>query len=182
MRIGNQDNQELVQEAMQYLPSLYRFAMSLVRRPGDAEDLVQETYLRAFRSAWSLRPESNIRNWLFTILHNIWRNERRHQASGPTFIAIDGNEELPVESRERDASPYLTLVRKDEQNEVRRALESLPARYREMIILRDLEGFSYQEIAGILDCPAGTVMSRLARAREQLREEVMGRRALASRR
>ncbi|MBI4854533.1 MAG: sigma-70 family RNA polymerase sigma factor [Acidobacteria bacterium] len=158
------------QVALEHLDALYGFAMVLTRNQTEAEDLVQETYLRAMRAFGQLVPDSNLKSWLFTIMRNIWRNQIRHIRSGPQFVEISSDELQSNSSAyfESDQDPHMLLVRKVEQETVRAAIEKLPEHFREIIVLRDLENFSYQQIANILDCPAGTVMSRLARARTQL--------------
>ncbi|HKP85890.1 MAG TPA: sigma-70 family RNA polymerase sigma factor [Blastocatellia bacterium] len=159
------------QAALEQVDALYGFAMMLTRNPTEAQDLVQETYLRAVRAFGSLVPDSNLKRWLFTIMRNIWLNQLRHSRSGPRFVEIDAEDEGNVQWFDYlAADPHIVFVRKLEREEVRHAIESLPAPYREVVVLRDIEGFSYQEIAGILGCPAGTVMSRLGRAREKLRQ------------
>src|SRR5262249_46726096 len=161
------------QAALEHLDALYGFAMTLTRDRIDAEDLVQETYLRAVRAFGGLYADSNLKGWLFTIMRNVWLNQLRHSKTGPLFVELDGEQhELTEPTEGRD--PYDALVVKLERDEVRAAIDSLPVHYREVVVLRDLEGFSYQEIAGILGCPAGTVMSRLGRAREKLRSLLEG--------
>jgi RNA polymerase sigma-70 factor (ECF subfamily) len=145
--------------------SLYRYARSLTREPALAEDLVQEAYRRALASERRPMPltEDSTRAWLFTIVRNLWHNELR-QRNRWAGCAV------PVE--EADASLEsldVQLTRKLLQSEVRHAIDMLQEAHREVILLRDIEGLSYAEIAQILDCPCGTVMSRLARARESLR-------------
>ena len=158
------------QEALRHLDALYGFALALTHDRTEAEDLVQETYLRAARAFGRLMPDSNLKSWLFAIMRNIWRNQLRHAHSGPQFVEIDTEEASRIEWLDRAApDPHAVLVEKVERAQVRAAIASLPAPYREVIVLRDLEGFTYQQIAAILQCPAGTVMSRLGRAREQLR-------------
>jgi RNA polymerase sigma-70 factor, ECF subfamily len=130
---------------------------------------VQETYLRAVRAYAARATDGDLKGWLFTIMRNIWLNQIRHSRSGPRFVELSGEEESRPAWASTPNDPYLTLIAKMEQQEVHEAIESLPVRYREVVVLRDLEGFSYQEIALILGCPAGTVMSRLGRARERLR-------------
>jgi RNA polymerase sigma-70 factor (ECF subfamily) len=145
--------------------------MMLTRNPTEAQDLVQETYLRAVRAFGSLVPDSNLKSWLFTICRNIWLNQLRHSRSGPRFVEIDAEDEGGLQWLDHlAADPHIVFVRKLEREEVRNAIESLPAPYREVIVLRDIEGFSYQQIASALGCPAGTVMSWLGRAREKLRQ------------
>ena len=162
------------QAALGHLDALYGFAMTLTRNQTEAEDLVQETYLRAVRAFGRLLPDSNLKGWLFAIMRNVWLNQLRHARSGPRFVELDGEEEGQVEWPGHLADdPHIVYLRKLENQEVRAAIDSLPDIYREIIVLRDIEGFSYQQIAGILGCKAGTVMSRLGRAREKLRRLLM---------
>jgi RNA polymerase sigma-70 factor (ECF subfamily) len=159
-----------LQIALEQLSALYGFAMTLTHEQTAAEDLVQETYLRALRSFDKLAPDSNHKSWLFTIMRNVWLNEVRHAHSGPRFVDLDSDESDAREIADNNrSSPHVVFMRKITREEVRSAIESLPLQYREVVVLRDLEGFSYQEIASILNCPAGTVMSRLGRARQRLR-------------
>jgi RNA polymerase sigma-70 factor (ECF subfamily) len=156
--------------ALEHLDALYGFAMVLTRNQVEAEDLVQETYLRAIRAFGRLMPDSNLKSWLFAIMRNTWLNQLRHTRSGPQFVEIDAEEEDRVQWLDALADdPLRVYLRKVEREEVRGAIDRLPGLYREIIVLRDIEGFSYQQIARILVCPAGTVMSRLGRAREKLR-------------
>src|SRR5262245_55786495 len=155
--------------ALEHLDALYGFAMTLARDRIDAEDLVQETYLRAVRAFGGLYTDSNLKGWLFTIMRNVWLNQLRHSRTGPLFVELDGEGPERASASGPEGDPYAALVSKLTRDEVRAAIESLPVHYREVVVLRDLEGFSYQEIANILGCPAGTVMSRLGRAREKLR-------------
>jgi RNA polymerase sigma-70 factor (ECF subfamily) len=158
------------QASLEHLDALYGFAMALTRNRTEAEDLVQETYLRAMRAFGQLMPDSNLKGWLFTILRNVWLNQLRHARNGPQLVELDAGQESPAHWLDRAASdPHLLLLQRVEREQVRAAIRRLPRNHREVIVLRDLEGFSYQEIAGILRCPAGTVMSRLGRARENLR-------------
>jgi RNA polymerase sigma-70 factor, ECF subfamily len=157
------------QLALEHLDALYGFAMSLTRNQTEAEDLVQETYLRAVRAFGQLIPDSNLKSWMFAIMRNVRLNQLRHARVGPNFIELDAQEESNGYRDETSQSPYEVYISKLERQEVRAAIESLPLVYREVVLLRDIEGFSYQEIATILECPAGTVMSRLGRAREKLR-------------
>jgi RNA polymerase sigma-70 factor (ECF subfamily) len=150
--------------AVACLDGLYAFALSLCRDRATAEDLVQETYVRALRALRKPEPHESLRPWLFTILHNVWRNQRRRPApvSLEEFAAAgslpDGGPD-PGESLDREAAA----------ERVREAIAALPEAFREVVMLRFAEGFSYQEIAAVLSCPAGTVMSRLARARALIR-------------
>jgi RNA polymerase sigma-70 factor (ECF subfamily) len=163
------------QAALEHLDSLYGYALILTRDQTAAEDLVQETYLRAVRAFGQLMANSNLKSWLFVIMRNAWLNQLRHNRSGPRFVELDDEELGFVHLNDRlSEDPHVVYLRKLEREQIRVAIADLPELYREIIVLRDLEGFSYQEIATMLECPAGTVMSRLGRARAKLR------RALAS--
>ena len=152
------------QAALEHIDALYGYAMALTRNAIEAEDLVQETYVRA--AGASNRPDSDgLKSWMFVIMRNAWLNQLRHVNSGPRFVDLDGNESV-----EMCNNPHVVYLRKLEREQVRKAIESLPDAYREIVVLRDIEGFTYQEIATVLNCPAGTVMSRLGRARGKLRK------------
>ena len=155
------------QAALEHLDALYGYAMTLTRDTTEAEDLVQETYLRAASAVNRPNGDSNLKGWLFVIMRNAWLNQLRHKNSGPRFVDLEPNEQPVDEAQE---SPHVVYLRKLEREHVREAIESLPDAYREIVVLRDIEGFTYQEIAMVLNCPAGTVMSRLGRARGKLRK------------
>ena len=156
--------------ALACLNGLYGYAMSLSHNQAEAENLVQETYLRAVRACDQLAPGSNLKSWLYAILRNIWLNEIGHRNSGPRFVEMDDEEQSDVINQVRsDDDPHAEYVAKVERDSLRAALRQLPLQFREVLVLREFEGLSYQEIAEILQCPAGTVMSRLGRAREKLR-------------
>jgi RNA polymerase sigma-70 factor, ECF subfamily len=144
--------------------SMYRYARSLSRDPDLAEELVQEACRRALSSVHKPSPltEDNTRAWLFTIVRNLWHNELRHRSrwagSAEPLDGVAGSESLDAH-----------VARKLLQSEVRHAIDMLHVDHREVILLRDIEGLSYAEISRVLDCPCGTVMSRLARARQSLR-------------
>lgn len=158
------------QAALEHIDALYGYAITLTRDQTEAEDLVQETYLRAVRAFGQLVPNSNLKGWLFVIMRNAWLNQVRHTRNGPRFIELDNEQEDLARWPDQLArDPYVVYLRKIELQEIKQAIESLPRLYREIVVLRDIEGFSYQQIATLLDCPAGTVMSRLGRAREKLR-------------
>ena len=152
-----------------YIDGLFGYAMVLTRNPAEAADLVQETYVRALKARASLRPGSNVKSWLFTILRNIWLNQLRHKRTAPEIVDLEAHQDIADVAIETSKDPHAQYVRKMEQEMVRKAIQQLPAEFREIIILREYEELSYQEIAALLDCPAGTVMSRLARARSKLR-------------
>lgn len=150
--------------------ALYRYARSLSRDPGVAEELVQETFRRALAASYKPAPatEENTRAWSFVILRNLWRNEVRLRNRWTASSAL--LDSLTTESEPLD----LQVSRKLLRSEVRHAIDMLPESFREIVVLRDIEGMSYSEIAAVLGCPIGTVMSRLARARATLRRVLCG--------
>jgi RNA polymerase sigma-70 factor, ECF subfamily len=154
----------------EYLDGLYGYAVVLSRNSAEAEDLVQETCLRALRGAEGLRSEDSAKSWLFTILRNVWLNQLRHRRSTPELIELDADGNSVYEPADTTQDPHADYVSQIERQHVRSAIQHLPVEFREIIILREYEELSYQQIAAILGCPAGTVMSRLARARSKLRE------------
>jgi RNA polymerase sigma-70 factor (ECF subfamily) len=149
--------------AVEHLDGLYGFALSLCRDRVTAEDLVQETYLRALRAPRKAEPGPGMKSWLFAILHNVWRNELRRR--GPASRVDEWVEQIPSD----EPDPLATVDRQQAGSRVLAAIDQLPDPFREAIVLRCVEGFSYQEMAQVVGCPAGTVMSRLARARALLR-------------
>jgi RNA polymerase sigma-70 factor (ECF subfamily) len=153
---------------------LYGYAMVLSRDRTEAEDLVQETCFRAVKAIESLQPGSNAKSWLFTILRNIWLNQVRQRRTAPRMLELDVDESTLGMAVEASKDPYALYVSKVERDQVRRAIQQLPDEFREIIVLREYEELSYQEIATLLDCPAGTVMSRLGRARSKLRSLLSG--------
>jgi RNA polymerase sigma-70 factor, ECF subfamily len=154
----------------EYLDGLYSYAMVLSRNPAEAEDLVQETCLRALRAMERLRPDSNVKSWLFTILRNIWLNQLRQRTTVPDVVDLDSDEYGADRVVDSSKDPHAAYVSGLEREQVRHAIEQLPLEFREIILLREYEELSYEEIAAMLQCPAGTVMSRLARARSKLRD------------
>ena len=155
---------------IEHIDGLYGYALVLAKNRTDAEDLVQETYLRAIRAMGRLRDDSNVKGWLFTILRNIWLNEVRQRRKAPETVDVETDERTSVLVDESTESPHDVYVGNLERHHVRKAIQQLPEEAREVILLREWEGLSYQEIATVLDCPVGTVMSRLARARSKLRD------------
>jgi RNA polymerase sigma-70 factor (ECF subfamily) len=154
----------------EYLDGLFGYAMVLSRNSAEAEDLVQETCLRALRSMDRLRSDGSAKGWLFTILRNIWLNQLRHRRTAPEPVELDADGNGAREPVDATQNPYADYVSQIEREQVRAAIQQLPVEFREIIILREYEELSYQEIAAILECPPGTVMSRLARARSKLGE------------
>lgn len=175
---GNRGTSSWQSEALQLLDALYGFAMTLTHSKAESEDLVQETYMRAIQHYDRLRPDSNLKAWLFTILRNVWLKKLRHGRSAPEFIPFDENDLAipPVEQND----PQAVLFRIWERDEVRSALTKLPRHFAEIVVLRDIEGFSYKELAQVLDCPVGTVMSRLARARTRFKQVLCDQRTPAA--
>lgn len=153
-------------EALGYLDALYGTALRLTRDRADAEDLVQDTYVKAFRFAGSFERGTNLKAWLFTILHNTYRNRRRHGSRDP----VDVDSELVEAAAEAGTarSPEAILLRATIDADLQAALDALPEQYREAVWLRDVEELTYQEIATAVDVPIGTVMSRISRGRRLL--------------
>ena len=169
---GNSDK-ELTVDFSEYLNGLYGYAVVLSRDRTQAEDLVQETCLRALRAIERLRPDSNIKSWLFTILRNIWLNQLRQSRTAGEVVELDLDENSANQAVDTAKDPYAAYVSNVERDQVRRAIEQLPLEFREIILLREYEELSYEEISSLLECPPGTVMSRLARARSKLRDMLL---------
>ncbi|WP_213807493.1 sigma-70 family RNA polymerase sigma factor [Granulicella sp. dw_53] len=155
--------------SIEHIHGLYSYAMVLTRNHAEAEDLVQETYVRAIPAMAKLRDESNIKAWLFKILRNVWLNQLRKRRTGPQMVQTDMEDGSTVDIVDTGKDSYDIYVSRMEEKQVRAAIEKLPTEFREIILLREFENLSYHDIASLLDCPAGTVMSRLARARSRLR-------------
>jgi RNA polymerase sigma-70 factor, ECF subfamily len=165
------------------LDSMYRTARRLSRDRADAEDLVQDTYLKAFRAAGQFEPGTNLRAWLFTILHNTARNRFRDRARDTVSINSDvvdrAADAPPGASSGSVNTPETLLLRDTLAPELQSAIDALPETFREAVWLRDVEEFSYAEIAEMLDVPIGTVMSRISRGRHLLFERLNPARAAA---
>jgi RNA polymerase sigma-70 factor, ECF subfamily len=179
---GTDQYQEIKDEAISYIDSLYRTALRMTGNPADAEDLVQDTYLRAFRSIGQFKPGTNLRAWLFKIQTNSFINEYRKRVRRPRNTSLDDVEEYYlynhlVESGVQPAPSVSEdeILAQIDDADVFRALDELQENYRQVVLLADVEGFAYREIADILDIPVGTVMSRLHRARKRLREQLLSR-------
>ena len=150
---------------MACLDGLFRYAVSLSHNQADAEDLVQETYFRAARSFWQVKLDGNLKGWFYAIERNIWLNDKRHKNSGPQFTEIYDQQNEPRSSDD----PQALYLAEEERRIVRAAMGQLEPQHREVIWLREFQDLSYQEIAVVLNCRIGTVMSRLGRARDKLR-------------
>lgn len=171
-------------EALAALDSLYRTARRLSRDRADAEDLVQDTYLKAFRAADRFEPGTNLRAWLFTILHNTARNRFRDRARDTVAVNSDDVDRAadappPGSLSGQLETPETLLLRDTLTPELQSAIDALPDAFREAVWLRDVEEFSYAEIATMLDVPIGTVMSRISRGRHLLFERLNPARAAA---
>jgi RNA polymerase sigma-70 factor (ECF subfamily) len=151
--------------------SLYNFARWLAHNSDDAEDLVQETYVKALRSFASFRPGTNFRAWMFQILRNTFLSSRSKVERRMT-VAMDSEENGPEVAVDTE-TPETILMNRSCSQVLQRAIDDLPVHYREALLLCEVEEMSYQEIADILSIPTGTVMSRLARARKAVRASLL---------
>jgi RNA polymerase sigma-70 factor (ECF subfamily) len=159
-------------DALPLLPSLYPAALRLTRNPTDAEDLVQEVYLRAYRGFGGFEEGTNLRAWMYRILTNTFINSYRKKAREPITVQDDEIEDWYLYNRLGESGVEVSaeseVLDKIPDEDVQGALEALPEGFRMAVLLADVEGFSYKEIAEILDVPIGTVMSRLHRGRRAL--------------
>ncbi len=162
-------------DALKYIDSLFNVAMRMTRNKDDAEDLVQETYLKMHRFSHTFDEGSNLKAWLFKILRNTFINLYRKKIREPQEIHYDNNEEFYLFNRitaERADDKFLgkgTIgIEEYLEEEIKYALDNLPLAFREVVLYSDVEGLSYEEISGIVGCPIGTVKSRLYRARRAL--------------
>jgi RNA polymerase sigma factor (sigma-70 family) len=153
-----------------HLDAAYNLARWLTRDEADAEDVVQEAVLRAFRYFGGFRQGTEGRPWLLRIVRNTCYTWMRQNRAQEVLVPLDESHDL----QSHDLSPEALLLQSADQHAVRQALEELPLEFREVMVLRELEGMSYKEIAGITDLPIGTVMSRLARARKRLQQSLGG--------
>ena len=163
---------------LQYLNDLYATGLRLCRNERDAEDLVQETYLKAFKYFHQFTPGTNCRAWLFRILRNTFINSYRRRVKERDILQRQENGSLQkslicVDSVERFSNPEQRIIYSGLGDDVTRALDALPDEFRMVVVLSDVQGFSYKEIARIMDTPIGTVMSRLFRARRLLRQSLL---------
>ena len=171
------DQQVFATSAMQFAPQLYNAALRMTRNRADAEDLVQETYLRAYRSYATFEEGTNLRAWLFRILTNTFINAYRSKQRRPQETDLGDMEDLYLYRRIGQVNP--ASVSAEDQlldlftdDEVKAALEELPEAFRLPVLLADVEEFSYKEIAEMLDIPIGTVMSRLHRGRKAMHKRL----------
>ncbi len=173
------DQADFAEQAMPLMGSLYSGALRMTRNPADAEDLVQETYLKAYRAFGSFQEGTNLKAWLYRILTNTFINTYRAKKRRPDESDLEEVEDLylyrrlgGLEAAEVGRSAEDELLDHVTDTEVKEAIESLPEQFRVAVLLADVEGFSYKEIAEILDIPIGTVMSRLHRGRKGLQKRL----------
>ena len=170
---GDEGEDPFVQEALSYVDGLYGTALRLTRRPADAEDLVQDTYLKAFRASAQFERGTNLKAWLYTILHNTFRNIRRHDGRNPVNVDSEVVEQAGAAGPDgAQYNPEQLLARATLDADLQAALDDLPDAFRQAVWLRDVEEFSYAEIARMIDVPIGTVMSRISRGRKMLFERL----------
>ena len=164
---------------MPFMGPLYSAALRMTRNPADAEDLVQETYLRAYRGFEGFKAGTNLKAWLYRILTNTNINQYRAAKRRPDQVDLDDVEDLylyrrlgGMEAAAAGRSPETEVLERMPESDVKEAVESLPEQFRMAVLLADVEGFAYKEIAEILDIPIGTVMSRLHRGRKLLQKRL----------
>lgn len=173
------DQANFERDALQYSRQLYSAAMRMARNPADAEDLVQETFLKAYRAYDTFEEGTNLKAWLYRILTNTYINKYRKESRRPSETDLGdvedlylyrrlGSEDTADVSRTTEDRVLDGLVESD----IKTAVEELPENFRMPVLLADLEGFSYKEIAEILDIPIGTVMSRLHRGRKAMQKRL----------
>jgi len=169
--------EKLTNEAMQYAPQLFATALRMTRNRADAEDLVQETFVKAWRSFATFQEGTNLRAWLFRIMTNTFINKYNAQQRRPQETELDEVEELflfrrigAFDQSKMNQSAEDQLLEFFTDEEVKNAIEELPEMFRLAVLLSDVDGFSYKEIAEMLDVPIGTVMSRLHRGRKMMQK------------
>jgi RNA polymerase sigma-70 factor, ECF subfamily len=153
---------------IEHIEALYSYAMILTHNPTDAEDLVKEAYVRAIAAIERFSAVGNVKIWLFTILRNVWINELKRRPMRPPLVEIDraeGTANLIAETSQDAGALYATRA---DREQMREAIRNLSEESREVILLREYEGLSYEEMASVLDCPIETVISRLGRSRSKL--------------
>jgi RNA polymerase sigma-70 factor (ECF subfamily) len=171
---------QFTEQAMEHMPSLYTAALRMTRNAADAEDLVQETYLKAYRAWHTFQQGTNLKAWLYRILTNTFINSYRSKKRRPDESELDEVEDLylyrrlgGLEAAQQGRSAEDEVMDLFTDTDVKAAIEALPENFRIAVLLADVEGFSYKEIAEILDIPIGTVMSRLHRGRKALQRALL---------
>ncbi len=171
------DQADFERDAMQYAPQLYSAALRMTRNPADAEDIVQETFLKAYRAYDSFQEGTNLKAWLYRILTNTYINKYRKKQRRPNEVELGELQDLYLYRRLGEASGASVSAEKEVldafvDQDIIEAIESLPENFRMPVLLADVDGFSYKEIAEMLDIPIGTVMSRLHRGRKALQRKL----------
>jgi RNA polymerase sigma-70 factor (ECF subfamily) len=173
------DQADFERDAMQYARQLYSAAMRMTRNPSDAEDLVQETFLKAYRAYHTFEEGTNLKAWLYRILTNTYINKYRKDSRRPSEVDLGTVEDLYLyrnigseESAEAARTTEDRVLDGLVESDIKKAVEDLPENFRLPVLLADLEGFSYKEISDILDIPIGTVMSRLHRGRKAMQKSL----------
>lgn len=171
------DQAKFEDDAMQFAPQLYGAAMRMTRNPADAEDLVQETFLKAYRAYHTFTEGTNLKAWLYRILTNTYINRYRKLSRRPKEVDLGEVEDLYLYRKVSTAGTRQASRSAEEEvlsgfvdSDVKQAIEALPENFRLPVLLADVEGFSYKEISDIMDVPIGTVMSRLHRGRKALQK------------
>jgi RNA polymerase sigma-70 factor, ECF subfamily len=169
--------EKFTSDAMQYAPQLFSTALRMTRNRSDAEDLVQETYIKGWRSFHTFQEGTNLRAWLFRIMTNTYINKYNAQKRKGTEVELDDVEELflykrlgSIDQSQLSSSAEDQMLDLFTDDEVKNALESLPEDFRIPVLLSDVDGFAYKEIAEMLEIPIGTVMSRLHRGRKAMQK------------
>ena len=177
MTVNMTTRENFTHDAMQHAPQLFSTAMRMTRNRSDAEDLVQETFIKAWRSFATYQQGTNLRAWLFRIMTNTYINKYNAQQRKPAETELDDVEELflykrlgSVDQSQLSQSAEDQMLSLFTDDEVKKALEELPDQFRIPVLMSDVEGFSYKEIAEILEIPLGTVMSRLHRGRKSMQK------------
>ena len=168
---------QFTSDAMQYAPQLFSTALRMTRSRSDAEDLVQETYIKGWRSFHTFQEGTNLRAWLFRIMTNTYINKYNAQKRKGTEVELEDIEELflykrlgSIDQSQLSSSAEDQMLELFTDDEVKNALEELPEDFRVPVLLSDVDGFSYKEIAEMLEIPIGTVMSRLHRGRKAMQK------------
>jgi RNA polymerase sigma-70 factor (ECF subfamily) len=176
--LTNEDKHRFEEEALPLLDSLYAGALRMTRNPADAEDLVQDTMVRAYRAFNRFEPGTNLKAWLFRIMTNAYINTYRKKQREPQKVSQDDVEEFDLyqelknRNPEYEATPETLVLDSLVDSDILEAIDELPDQFRMAVVLSDIEDFSYAEMAEIMDVPMGTVMSRLHRGRKALQKRL----------
>lgn len=178
VELSAEDKKRFQEEALPLLDSLYAAALRMTRNPSDAEDLVQEAMMRAYRAFNRFEPGTNLKAWLFRILTNAYINTYRKKQREPMKVSQDEVEEFDLYRELKDHDPEWSVTPETivldglVDTDIVQAIDDLPEQFRLAVVLSDVEGFSYAEMAEIMDVPMGTVMSRLHRGRKALQKRL----------